>query len=175
MNYSDINTDKNLFSLPDYPLVTVYDDNFFVRNDYDVLSRGQRNYLVQFFLKQGFKQKTGKTMVNEAISVHFPIPQSNLAVSGFEARFLTSDPLILYCVTPTQFAEVIFYDAGRLGEEQAIAHLQTLIQKCPYNIEWLRDISFHSEIETLTAQYFNELMVYQREGVENKFKRKKAL
>lgn len=175
MFYSQINADKHLYSVESLPLVTIYDDNLFVRNDYDVLSIGQRNYLIQFFQQHGFKQKTGKTMTNGEKTIHFPRPQSNLAVSAYDDILKEPDANNLYCLTPTQFAEVLFHTM--LQEEQAklVSAIKALINKCPYNIEWLRDISYHSKIEQVTIDTFSELTQYQKQVIEQKFKKKKAL
>jgi hypothetical protein len=56
-----------------------------------------------------------------------------------------------------------------------IEAVKCLIDHCPYNIEWLRDISIHSDIENITVKTYTELMAYQKETIEKKFKRKKAL
>ena len=170
-----INKDKNLFALPEYPLITIYDDNWFVRNDYDILSLGQRQYLVKYFTKIGFKQVTGRNLKRDNLTLHFPRPQSNLAISNHLEKFHYCDNKNFYMVTPTEFAEVVFYDLPKLGEERTIAKIKTLINKCPYNIEWLRDISYASPIEKITKKTFNGLMEYQRDVVEKQFKYKRAL
>ncbi|WP_163930024.1 hypothetical protein [Paraferrimonas sp. SM1919] len=170
-----VTKDKNLFSMPEYSLITVYDDNFFVRNDYDILSQGQRQYLIHFFTKHGFTQKTGKTLANQAYTVHFPTPSANLAVSAFDNKYLHYDSHHQYCITPTQFAEVLFYDHKKVGYYPTIARIKALIETCPFNIEWLRDISYHSEIEQITKNTFPELMDYQKQVIAAKFKRKRAL
>lgn len=173
----EINSNKNLYRITELPLVTVYDDNLFIRNDYDVLSPGQRNYLLAFFSKHGFKQKSGKLMTNGAVNIHFPKPQSNLAVSAFEPRFIDVSNTDLYCVTPTQFAEALFYFCvdGGMSHDELLDELKCLINKCPFNIEWLRDISYHSPIESLTLNTFSELSDYQSAIIEEKFKKKRAL
>lgn len=168
-----IQQDKNLHAVEALPLVTVYDDNLFVRNDYDVLSLGQRNYLIAFFQKLGFKQKTGRLLTDGERKLHLPRPNSNLAVSGFSEDFLQYDRVNFYCVTPTQFAEALFHFYSDPSE--ALPHLKALIENCPYNIEWLRDTSYRSEIEGATSETFVDLMAYQKQIVADKFKMKKTL
>jgi hypothetical protein len=56
-----------------------------------------------------------------------------------------------------------------------IAAVKCLIDNCPYNIEWLRDISIHSDIEDITVKTYTELMVYQKDVIAKKFKRKRAI
>lgn len=175
MLYKEINADKNLYSIELLPLVTIYDDNLFVRNDYDVLSIGQRNYLIQFFQQHGFKQKTGKTMINGAKTIHFPKPQSNLAVSAYDDVLKEPNINNFYCLTPTQFAEVLFNLLFDKEKAVVVNAIKSLIDKCPYNIEWLRDVSYRSDIEQITIDTYSELTLYQKEVVEEKFKRKKAL
>lgn len=170
-----INKDKNLYAVEQLPIITVYDDNFFVRNDYDVLSVGQRNYLVRFFSKQGFVQTSGKTLQKGEVTIHLPAPNNNLAVSSYQQTFLERDNKNFYCVTPTMFAEVLFYSAKSEEKLKVIRTLRRLIKKCPYNIEWLRDVSYRSEIESVTSSTFKELTEYQKFIVNKRFKFKKTL
>lgn len=172
MDIQQINSDKHLFALAELPLITVYDDNLFLRNDYDVLSLGQRNYLIKFFAKFGFKQKSGRLLSDGTSNIHLPRPNANLAVSAFEAQFLTVEQGQYYCVTPTQFAEALFY---RQPDSSVIPLLQQLINKCPFNIEWLRDISYRSDIEQITKQTFELLTEYQAKVVKEKFAMKRSL
>jgi hypothetical protein len=170
-----ITADKHMYSSESLPLFTIYDDNLFIRNDYDMLSVGQRNYLIQFFKKQGFQPKTGKIMTNGDMFIHFPRSQSNLAVSAYDKKFLQPSANNLYCVTPTQFAEVLFHLLLNKEKSEVLNAIKALIDKCPYNIEWLRDVSYRSDIEQITIDTYSELTLYQKKVVEEKFKRKKAL
>ncbi|MFD2165141.1 hypothetical protein ACFSJY_02600 [Thalassotalea euphylliae] len=169
-----LNKDKHLYAVAELPLITIYDDNWFVRNDYDVLSPGQRKYMVDFFVKKGFKQKSGRLLNKGDINIHLPKPQRLLAMSGFEDGYLNSSGHELYCVTPTTFAEALFrlYQGDFQSQIDAV---KLLIDKCPYNIEWLRDISAYSPIEQSTIESFNVLMAYQKAVVAEKFKNKRAL
>ena len=167
--------DKNLYADERLPLITVYDDNFFVRNDYDVLSFGQRQYVVNYFKGLGFEQKTGKTLVKGGVTIHLPSPNSNLALSSFNTAFITQDLTNYYCVTPTGFAETLFYFLKDKPSFEVVKELRKLIKKCPYNIEWLRDVSYRSAIEQVTIETFQDLMAFQDFIVKKRFKNKKAL
>lgn len=172
-----INQDKNLYCRDDLTIVTIYDDNWFLRNDYDVLSPGQRNYLINFFKKQGFVQTSGKILKKGEVIINLPRPQQNLAISAYQTSFIEFSETEIFCVTPTQFAEALFYRAVRQGDSQEtlISQLKELIDTCPYNIEWLRDISYHSPIEQLTLDTYALLTAFQKETIELKFKKKKSL
>ncbi|GAA0296248.1 hypothetical protein GCM10009128_13630 [Psychrosphaera haliotis] len=175
IDFSALNRDNNLYALEGLPLITVYDDNFFVRNDYDVLSIGQRKYVISFFESLGFTQKTGKTLVKGSVTIHIPKPNSNLAVSSFDTKFLESDSKNYYCVTPTMFAEALFYKLKDTNYIDTRKVIRRLIKKCPYNIEWLRDISYHTEIESITKKTYEDLTTYQQFIVKKRYKDKKAL
>ena len=175
IDFSALNRDNNLYALEGLPLITVYDDNFFVRNDYDVLSIGQRKYVISFFESLGFTQKTGKTLVKGSVTIHIPKPNSNLAVSSFDTKFLESDSNNYYCVTPTMFAEALFYKLKDTNYIDIRKVIRRLIKKCPYNIEWLRDVSYHSPIEGITKSSYQDLMDYQSFIVKKRYKKKKAL
>jgi len=172
-----IRKDKNLYSRSDLPIITIYDDNWFLRNDYDVLSLGQRNYLINFFKNQGFVQTSGKILTKGEVTITLPRPQQNLAISAYQTSFIESSETEIFCVTPTQFAEALFYRAVRQGDSQEmlISQLKELIETCPYNIEWLRDISYHTPIEQLTLDTYSLLTTFQKETIELKFKKKKSL
>lgn len=175
LDVEQINKDKNLFAMDGLPLVTIYDDNFFVRNDYDVLSIGQRNYLINYFNKLGYTQTSGKVLVNGTTKIHLPAPNSNLAVSSFTEALLNNDSTQYYCVTPTLFAETLFHQTLSKDYLTVLKTLRKLIKKCPYNIEWLRDVSYRSEIEEITGQSYADLMAFQKFIVQKRFKSKKAL
>ncbi|WP_448550928.1 hypothetical protein [Thalassotalea montiporae] len=166
--------DKHMYAQSGLSLVTIYDDNWFVRNDYDILSRGQRDYLQTFFHQQGFRQKTGKIMVNGEIEVHFPDPKRILALSSYFPEMLTPDANYLIAVTPTTFAEALFHQQIA-NKTDSLDSIKSLIDKCPYNIELLRDISYRTAIEDITKASFDELKRYQQQVIIKKFKRKKAL
>lgn len=175
IDFKRINKDKNLYAVDGLPLITVYDDNFFVRNDYDVLSLGQRKYVVQFFTKLGFEQTSGKTLKKADVTVHLPAPNSNLAVSSFDKAFLNSDGCNYYCVTPTMFAETLFHKHQSCSYLEILRSIRKLIKKCPYNIEWLRDISYRSSVEGITQSTYQDIVDFQKFIVEKRFKNKKTL
>lgn len=175
IDYAEVNKDSNLFAFKGLPLITVYDDNFFLRNDYDLLSIGQRRYLISYFESIGFRQKTGKTLTNGEVTVHIVKPNSNLAVSSYESWFLECDGLNYYCVTPTMLAEALFYKTLPLSYADVRKSVRKLIKKCPYNIEWLRDISYHSPLEDITKNSYQDLTTYQHFIIQKRYKKKKAL
>ena len=157
------------------PLITVYDDNHFVRNDYDVLSFGQRNYVINYFARLGFKQSSGQLLEKSEQHIHIPKPNANLAISSFESHFLKSTRNTYYCVTPTMFAETLFYQTLGKPYLDVLKTVRKLIKKCRYNIEWLRDISYRSPIEDITKSTYDDLVQYQKFIVTQRFKSKKAL
>ena len=167
--------DKNLYFLPEFSIVTVYDDNFFVRNDYDILSRGQRNYLINFFKQFGLKQKSGKLMTDGTFNIHFPKPKHTLALSAYQQSFNDKAEQDVHAVTPSTFAEVIFHESLTKGIEWGLTQLKQLIETCPYNIELTRDINYRSPIEELTKSHYQSLVEYQDKIIKQKFRHKKAL
>ncbi|SES63147.1 hypothetical protein [Thalassotalea agarivorans] len=171
----EINKDKHLYAVKDLPIITIYDDNWFVRNDYDVLTHGQRKYLIHFFERWGFSLASGSKMVRDEYEVILPKPSRLLAHSSFIDAYIAPNQHRIYCVTPTMFAESLFRHYLHEDFDNALVHIKLLIDKCPYNIEWLRDISVYSPIEEITIRSFFPLMAYQKQVVEAKFKRKKAL
>ncbi|NVK25764.1 MAG: hypothetical protein HWE10_12620 [Gammaproteobacteria bacterium] len=167
--------DKNLYYLEQYPIITVYDDNFYVRNDYDVLSRGQRLYLINFFKLYGYQQKSGKLVTDGVNNIHFPKPKHTLALSAYKSDYRQTPGEHFYVVSPSTFAEVLFYEMLDKGSEWGMQQLKQLIDTCPYNIELTRDINYRTPIEDITKQTFKELSDYQENVVAEKFKFKKTL
>lgn len=170
-----IASDKNLYFLPEYCIITVYDDNFFVRNDYDILSHGQRNYLIQFFKRFNYKQKSGKLMTDGSLNIHFPKPKHTLALSAYQPIFHDRATQDVYAVTPSTFAEVIFYESIEKGEDWGLEQIKKLIDTCPYNIELTRDINYRTPIEQITKANFDFLVAHQEQVIKEKFRYKKAL
>ncbi len=175
MNFIEsVNKDKNLYAIEGLPLITIYDDNWFLRNDYDVLGYGQRKYLIKYFEKHGCKLISGQILQGGDLTIKIPKPSRQLAISTFDEQYLQAKENSYWCVTPTTFAETLF-KLHRGNEAKQIEAVKLLIDNCPYNIEWLRDISIHSDIENITVKTYTELMAYQKEVIEKKFKRKKSL
>ncbi|HSG63214.1 MAG TPA: hypothetical protein VLA24_17450 [Pseudomonadales bacterium] len=169
------NTDPHLYASSAYPLLTIYDDNLFVRNDYDVLTPGQRRYIVEFAQKFGFKQTRGTQMTGPLGTLMLPRPASSLACSVFKQDYLTPSNKVWHAVTATGYAETIFYDMPNIGSDEGIIRIKALIEKCPFNIEWLRDISYGSPIAKSTAYFYDELVAYQKMVIDEKFKKKRRV
>lgn len=168
----NIDEGKDLFALPPLPLLTVYDDNFFLANDYDILSFGQRRHVQQHLTKQGFKQTSGKTMEHGDLSVLFPKPNHILAQSNFKLAYIDSQSTTLYVVTPTCFGECLFYYFADAQPEVLRTALHQLIDQCPFNIEYLRCVAINSDIEQAVNTFTSSLLEYQAAVIINKFKRK---
>ena len=175
MNFIEsINKDPNLYAIEELSLITIYDDNWFLRNDYDVLGYGQRKYLIKYFEKHRCKLISGQILQGDNLTIKIPKPSRQLAISTFDEKYLQPQENSYWCVTPTTFAETLF-KLHRGNETMQIEAVKLLIDNCPYNIEWLRDISIHSDIEDITVKTYTELMAYQKDVVAKKFKRKRAL
>ncbi len=175
MNFIEsINKDTNLYAIEELSLITIYDDNWFLRNDYDVLGYGQRKYLIKYFEKHDCKLISGQILQGDNLTIKIPKPSRQLAISTFDQKYLQRQDNSYWCVTPTTFAETLF--RMHLGNEALqLTAVKKLIDHCPYNIEWLRDISIHTEIENITVKTYSELMAYQKDVIEKKFKRKRSL
>ncbi|WP_394176461.1 hypothetical protein [Thalassotalea litorea] len=175
LDIDKIKMNRHIFHLPSLPLLTIYDDNFFVRNDYDILSQGQRQTLIEFFQAQGFKQTSGKLLCKNNIRLHFPKPKHILAQSGFEELYVSPPLDDYYFVTPTTFAETLFQQGLRGINPNFLDDIRLLIQTCPFNIELLRDINISNELGPFINQYYVMLETYQKQIIEERFKKKKAL
>lgn len=169
-----INADAHLFALPEYPLVTAFDDFLFLQNDYDTLSRGQRNYLIRFFSGFGFKQLRGTLVSDGHINLRFLKPKI-LAQSSYEPQFLQPNETEIFLVTPTTYAETLFYHALEVDEQGQMNKLAQLIDKAPFNMKLLRDISRTKAIESITRRYCDSLLDYQGAIIKQKFHNKRGL
>jgi len=175
IDFTLIDNDPHIYASKHYPLLTIYDDNLFIRNDYDVLTPGQRRYVINFAEQSGFKQTRGTELKSPIGKILLPRPASSLACSVFNAVYLNPVSDVWYCITPTGYAETIFYDMFTIGSDEGLRRLKALIDKCPYNIEWLRDISYGSKIEDPTKYFYQELMDYQQAVIAAKFRNKRTV
>jgi hypothetical protein len=114
-------------------------------------------------------------MTGDKGKLHLPRPASSLACSVFKEVYLTPSNDEWHAITSTGFAETIFYDMPTIGLEEGMTRLKTLIDKCPFNIEWLRDISYGSPIAQSTGYCFEELSAYQKDVITNKFRHKRTI
>lgn len=170
-----IECDPHLYASENYPLLTIYDDNFYNRNDYDALTPAQRKYIIAFAEKQGLKQTRGTEMTGPSGKLMLPRPASSLACSVFKEAYLKPNNKVWHAITPTGYAETIFYDMPNIGSDEGIFRIKALIYTCPFNIEWLRDISYGSPIAKSTAYFYKELTGYQKDVIAEKFKNKRRV
>ncbi|QDP01041.1 hypothetical protein [Thalassotalea sp. PS06] len=175
IDFEKVARDKHIFYLPNLPLFTIYDDNFFVRNDYDILSVGQRQYLIRFFTDQGFKQTSGKLMVKDDIQLHFPKPNRMLAQSAFSEGYLREDHHNYFFITPSTFAEVLFHLGLNESQEDYLNLVKQLINTCPINLELIRDINICNDLGPFINKSYKDLEHYQKQIIEQQYKKKKAL
>jgi hypothetical protein len=171
---SALQNDKHIYFEQELPLLTLYDDNLFVRNDYDVLSVGQRNYLINLLKPFGFKQKSGKILTDGNVIIEFPKPNRILAISSYQPEFNEPSDSHFFVVTPSTYAETLFHRYQN-DKNVMLSRIKHLIETCPFNIELIRDINYHSPIETITKETFSELEKFQSEIIEEKFKFKRSL
>ncbi|WP_371187200.1 hypothetical protein [Thalassotalea maritima] len=174
LNKLNITIGKDMFALSPLPMLTVYDDNFFLANDYDILSLGQRRHVQRHLTEQGYKQATGKTMHNKGATAVFPKPNHILAQSNFRPEFITPQDHTIYIVTPTCFAEGLFYYFNNQRQTLLLKALQQLIDRCPFNIEYLRCVTLNSNIEGQVKSLTPQLSEYQQQVIARKFKQKRA-
>ncbi|NTS75536.1 hypothetical protein HR060_01540 [Catenovulum sp. SM1970] len=175
-----INKDKHLFVDASLPLITVYDDYYYFSNDYDVLSHGQRNYLINYFTKQGFVQTSGRVLTLDGWRLEFIKPNRLLAQSSFQPAFIDKESDRCYLITPTGYAQAIFYQhqvssADTAISEKAFNLFKALIDKCPFNLQWLKDVHINTDLAPIINANFNLLNDYQAQVIEEKFKNKRPL
>ncbi|MDN3652838.1 hypothetical protein QWY77_08685 [Thalassotalea ponticola] len=168
---------KDTFAICDFAMLTIYDDNFFVRNDYDILSLGQRQHLQKHLLGLGFKQSSGKVMQKGNICVEFPTPNRLLSASAFQAEFIAPFRTHAFVVTPTMFAEALCYAAVQQPDAELDAlelQLKTLIEHCPFNLELWQILAINTSIETPVNSLLPALQQHQAKVISSQFKNKRA-
>ncbi|QBY04706.1 hypothetical protein E2K93_10015 [Thalassotalea sp. HSM 43] len=169
-----LDTCKDSFAMDGLPLLTMYDDNLFIRNDYDILSLGQRKHLQTHLKNIGFTQVTGKIMRRESTEVEFPKPNHMLSQSGFKPHFIDTTSEKINIITPTMFAECLCYLKLQDGTLDLQQQLQALIDTCPFNIELLQILAINTDFEQTINRLAGSLTAYQTDVIERKFKRKRA-
>jgi endonuclease III-like uncharacterized protein len=108
------------------------------------------------------------------VVIEFPKPNRILAISSYQPEFNEPSNSHFFVVTPSTYAETLFHRYQN-DKNVMLSRIKHLIETCPFNIELIRDINYHSPIETITKETFSELEKFQNEIIEEKFKFKRAL
>jgi len=165
MNFDKINEDKFLFYNKNLLLITIYDDWFYSRNDYDHLCPNQRNYLDRFLSDQGFQRKSGQRYEKDRLSVGI-IKSLSLGVSPLDETKRSLEKFDYLAVSPMGYYLYVL----DINADQSI--LKQLAQKCPINLLQAKDLSNHESFYEELLRIHPILAKIQNETKEvHKFKR----
>lgn len=165
MNFDDIDKDKFLFYDEKIPLITIYDDWFYSRNDYDHLCPNQRNYLDRFLQDQGFQRKSGQCYEKDQLSIGI-IKSQSLGVSPLEEIKRSLQKYDYLVVSPMGYYLYVLNS----NSDQSV--LKELAQKCPINLLQAKDLSNHENFYEELLSIHPILAKIQNETKEvHKFKR----
>lgn len=165
--FDTLKKDKNFFFLDSPHLVlSIFDHTVYDRSDIDLLSEAQRKYLINKLKKFGFKQQSGRAFHSTEHTYKFKIPkQSIIAASPVQIvknEKRKKDEILV--LTPTQMACYIIL---KFDDEKVLIYLKKLIKEQPVNLKKIKD---HLRIEKqndLYLSFFNELITYQSDCIEN--------
>lgn len=147
------------------PLISVYDDFFYSRNDYDHLSPKQRNLIQYFMVSNDFKRKLrGKyTHKNFEVAVlkptslgASPLREINIAVQNSDLVFVSPLGFLLWSIENNVSLDI----------------LEQLVTKTPVNLPQAKDFAYHENFYENLCKIYPKFKKLQDDNVEkHKFKR----
>ena len=157
-------------------LVSVYDDNYFSRNDYDMLAPGQRKYVVNFLKERQHWQKSGKVLVHEKLEQRVVFNNSpSMGVNPVNELMRIYNEDDIFVVTPLTYSIFLFEKKVEVDVAGLLQRLKELIEVCPFNLLQMKDLTVREPYAELTAFCASELKSFQAEIIETRFKRKRSL
>lgn len=160
-----------------YNMITIFDSLRYERNDYDVLSAPQRNYVGAVLEKNGHRHVTGNSFKNlkTGQTLRFIITKT-LGVSPLNELNYQYNDQDIFIVTPgTYFLFLVEKLSTDDKQDSVRAELMDLVSHHPVNLEQLLDLSTHDHFYATLKEVFKECKAKQDDAIENYLKGKRPL
>lgn len=174
--YEIFKKDKNVFVSKIYNLISVFDSVFYSRNDYEVLSPNQRNYIVKKLLENGHKQLSGSKLQNleTKVFLNFP-PTLSLGVSPIRGLQYTYNENQILILTPGGLFLYLLSEMNVGNKPRFIDEMKELVSKQPINLKQIEDFTVNEPFENQFLSIKKEITEIQKNAIETSLKHRKSL
>lgn len=174
--YETFASDRFVRVSPLYNIMTIFDSVRYSRNDYEVLSAPQRNYIGKLLETNKHKRVTGNSFRNTD--------------SGQFLRFVTTrklgvSPLYeldehynhddIFIVTPGTYFLFLLKKFHEYQDEDILREAMNLITVHPVNLQQLLDLSRHDVFYDFFKTQFSKLKAHQESAIDKDLKDKRPL
>lgn len=173
-NYRFLNEDRNIFVSNYFKFISIYDDQIYSRNDWDVLSPGQRKYIIKKLEGHNHTQKTGKSLINNKTSEILRFTTSpSLGVNPLNEFLRNYNENDIFFTTPLVHGIFLLWKSAEEPENAKFyqKELEELVQKLPINLEQLKDFVLNTNYEKIFKNLYNDLTKKQKDGITKNIRR----
>lgn len=170
-----LNDDKNLVVFEKHNIISVYDDNFYDRSDFDAINAAQKKYLKLSLKNFNYEWSSGRVLESSLYPLKFLCPKpKTLMSSPYDILdFENKPPNSIFILTPTQTLGQLLkleFDAVSLKTQA-----KALITKTPVNLLKLKD-GLRDEPLVKLNSILSNLSIFQKKIISApKFKNKRQL
>lgn len=161
-----LNKNKNLVVFPEHSVLSVYDDNFYDRSDFDAINSAQKKYLKSALEEFKYTWKSGRVLETSLHSLKFlcPKPRTLMSSPYDILDFETLQKNSIFILTPTQMLGHLLKQ--KLTQTELKKKAMTLISKTPVNLLKLKD-GLRGEPLTLFNSLLADLTKHQKSVIES--------
>ncbi len=162
---NNLGRDKFIYTSPEARLITLYDDFFYSRNDYDHLCPGQRDYIRKKFLGNDFKQVSGSVFRFEDQEIAV-LKSPGLGISPLSNLLMTLEKYDYVVATPLSC--FLYFISQDSSDEEILR----LLKKCPVNLDQAFDFTYQEDYRPRLLKSIASYKSFQAEHeASHKFKK----
>lgn len=159
-----------------FNLISIFDDTFYSRNDYDLLNPGQRNYLIQKLTAQKHSQISGKQIQHNDLGHQLRfLPSSQLGTNSLDRLKESYSQVAMFITTPGQHFLFLVEKLSIEQNQDYLTEIRRLIRHQPVNLPQLKDVSVSESYYPTLQKIYTDLNNYQNEMISQFHKHKKPL
>lgn len=134
-----LNDDKNIIVFSEHSFLSIYDDNFYDRSDFDAINSAQKKYLEACLNEFDYKWSSGRVLESALKPIKFLCPKpKTLMTSPYDILdFESLQHDSIYVLTPTQVLGQLL--KHELNQNELLKKATALITKTPANLLKLKD------------------------------------
>lgn len=161
---------------PLYNIITIFDSTQYERQDYDVLGKPQRQYILKRLLKTDHKQQTGNLVANTKSGQRLCfVKNARLAISPLENLLNIYNHDDIFIVTPSCYFLFLLNKLERFKDETIKEEIYNLIKVHPVNLEQSLHFSKHTQIEDLIKEHYSSFKEIQGNAIKTELSGKQSL
>ena len=161
---------------PLYNIITIFDSAQYERQDYDVLGKPQRQYILKKLLELDHKQLTGNLVKNTKSGQRLCfVKNARLAISPLENLLNVYNHDDIFIVTPSCYFLFLLNKLEKFKDDSIKEEIYNLLKEHPVNLDQALHFSKHTNIEDLIKENLPSFKEVQTQAIKSELSGKQAL